>query len=418
MRNRWITAGLLAAGLLLTGTARGQGPGWDSTGNEPKPLWAPLGPYQRDGSGFYIGAEALLLSQKRPLGKQEIAYRGLVVTLGVPGGAGLPTIDPGRFMGSGLVALDTDSFGRTSWGMGHRLTVGYRMEDGTNLYVAWTHLFDVKYSGGTGVQGPLLYNPGFFPFNFDAESFVTAPVYNFSPDFVGRNPFPNPPFTGNPTVGIWNAASDMSILFTQRFDNWDIGAKLPVYETENARSYAIAGGRMSWLWERFQWRTVKPELVVDPNTLQFGFQTQADSAARYLNTLSQHMYGPYIGAGHEVMLYSGPGGAFGAGVELTGALLFNAVKERAKYIREDEATQVKRVWGQYSIVPNFNVNWNLTWQPAEGVTFRAGYNLFNYFNTYYMKEPVSFNMGALDPAYSKKFWRPIQGFNAGVAFVF
>lgn len=414
MRNRWITAGLLAAGLLLNGTARGQGPGWDLTGNEPKPLWAPLGPYQHDGSGFYAGVEFMLLSQKRPVGKQDIAYRGVIVTLGSPGANGAPLIEPGQFEGSREIALDTDSFGRTSWGIAQRITVGYRMEDGTNLYVSWLHMFDVKYSAGAGVIGPHLFNPG----NFDANTFITAPVYNFSPDFVGRNPFPNPPFTGNPTVGIWDAASDMTLLFTQRFDNWNVGAKLPVFETENARSYAMAGGQLSWLWERFQWRTSKPELIVDQTTQEFGFQTQADSAARYLNTLSQRMYGPYIGAGHEVMLYSGAGGAFGAGVELTGALLLNIVKERAKYIREDESTQAKRAWGQYSFVPNFNVNWNLTWQPTEGITFRAGYNLYNFFNTYYMKEPVSFNVGALDPAYAKKFWRPIQGFNAGVAFVF
>ena len=417
MRKRWIIAGLLAVLGLLTvpapPQAHAQPTGWDQSGNESVPVWAPIGSYQHDGSGPYLGIEFLLMRTPRTLGNQPIAYRGVLANFGSPGVGGAPQIEPGEFIGSRAVALDTEALGRTSWGPGYRITFGYRLENGWNFSLAWLHLFDVKSSGGAGPIGENFFNPG----NFSANTFLTAPVYNFSTDFIGRNPFPNPPFTGNPTAGIWNAASDMTILFTQRYDNWDATGKFPVFETEDARTYAIAGGRFSWIWERFQWRTSKPELALDPNGV-FGFQPNGDSAARYLNTLSQRMYGPMVGVGHEVMLYSGVAGAFGFGTEVTGAALINIVKERAKYIREDEATQAKRAWSQMTLVPNLNIAMNLNWQPFNGMHVRVGYNFHNYFNTYYMKEPVSFNVGAIDPAYEIRLWRMIQGVNAGVSFTF
>lgn len=417
MRSRFVIAGLLlAAGIIVGPSARqvsAQPSAWDMSGTEGMPFPAPVGAYQHDGSGVYFGIEGILWNMKPEVGSQTLAYRGVLITVPVPGIGGTPQIEEGSFLGSRQPALDTSSFGRRSWGAGDRLTLGYRMENGWNFSISWLHIFDVKYSGGTGIQGPWLFNPGVF----SANTFVTSPVYNFGPDWVGRNPFPNPPFTGNPTNGIWSAASDMTIVFSQRFDNWDIAGRFPVFETENARSYAIAGGRFSWIWERFQWRTSKPALVTAADG-QAQFQTFGDSAARYLNTLSQRMYGPMVGVGHEVMLYAGPGGAFGLGTELTGAALLNVIKERAKYIREDRGTQVKRTWNELTVVPNVDWSINLTWQPVDGISFRAGYNFFNYFNTKYMEEPVSFNLGALDPAYMTRLWRFMQGTNFGVSFVF
>jgi hypothetical protein len=404
MRNRWIMAALVAtAGLLASPAAErahAQATGWDMSGNEESPLWAPVGTYQHDGSGIYTGIELVYLSQQRTLGNQTIAWRGFAQNF------------LGGWVGSREVALSSEELGRTTWGAGYRATLGYRMENGWNFSISWLHLFDVKYTGGAGPIGPNIFNPG----ELGANMFISSPVYNFSQDFAGHNPFPNPPFTVNITAGIWNAATDMTLVFTQRFDNWDLAGRFPVFETENARSYAIAGGRFSWIWERFQWRTVKPEVVFDGTN--FVFDHSPESAARYLNTLSQRMYGPMVGVGHEVMLYSGQAGAFGIGTELTGALLLNIGKERAKYIREDESTQVKRAWWEQTLTPNINAQVNLTWQPFDGVQFRVGYNFLNYFNTKYMQEPVSFNAGALDPAYGTKFWRLIHGTNFGVAFTY
>jgi hypothetical protein len=425
MRNRFVIAGLLLAAGLSVGPiaeqARAQPTAWDVGGRETQPLWAPVGTYQHDGSGIYFGVEGMYMHSPRALGSQTIAVRGVFFNIGSPGlpttsppnGTGVPMIEQGSFLGDRTLALDTSSFGPTAWSAGDRVTLGYRLENGWNFSISWLHLFGVKYSGAAGMLGPDMLNPG----EFNANSFLFSPVYNFSMDFVGRNPFPNPPFTGNPTLGIWNGASDMTILFTQRFDNWDIAGKFPVFETENARSYAIAGGRFSWIWERFEWRTVKPTLDITSNG-EFGFLPTADSTARYINTLSQRMYGPMIGVGHEVMLYSGPGGSFGLGTELTAAALLNIEKERAKYIREDRGTQAKRTWDELGLVPNVDWTINMTWQPVDGVTFRAGYNIFTYFNTKYMEEPVSFNVGAIDPAYMKQFLRVMHGVNFGVAFVF
>jgi hypothetical protein len=411
MRNRLIFTGLMVAAGLLVGpaaqTARAQ---WDRSGNEETTLPLPIGAYQHDGSGIFTAAEFILLSTPRNLGNQPIAYRGLLFNTGLPGNGGTPTTAPGGFLGSREVALNTEDLGRTSWNAGYRLTVGYRTDSGTTFSLSWLHLFGAKYSGGAGPIGPNIFNPG----RFSENTFLTSPVYNFSQDFVGRNPFPNPPFFANPTTGIWNGATDMTIMFTQRYDNWDAAGRFPVYETENARSYAIAGGRFSWLWERFEWRTVKPELVNDG--VSFQFAPNPDSTARYVNTLSQRMYGPMVGFGHEVNLYSGRGGAFGFGFEGTAAALLNVTKERAKYKREDEATQAKRSWGEFNVVPNANLAVNLSWQPVNGMQFKLGYNMFNYFNTYYMQEPVSFNVGAIDPAYGNRFWRVMHGFNVGMGY--
>jgi hypothetical protein len=420
MRNRWIIMGLLAAGLLTgsASSARAQASGWDVSGNEEIPIWAPIGTYQHDGSGFYTGVEFMLMHTPRMVGNQLIAIRGFDLTTGTPqfpGGAspltpGIEGFAPGTFLGSGQEALRSGDLGRSTWMPGSRLTFGYRMENGWNFYVSWLHLLQAQYSGGAGQVGPSFLNPG----GSGQDLFLFAPVYNFSAEFVGRNPFPPIPFFVNPTDGIWNGATDMTIKYTQRFDNWDLAGRFPVFETENARTYAIAGGRFSWFWERFEWRTVKPELVT--NGIDFQFQETPDSAARYENTLSQRMYGPMVGTGHDVILYSGAAGAFGASFECTGSLLVDIAKKRAKYEREDQVTEAKRGQVDNCIVPNVNLEFNLTWQPFDGLVFRAGMNWYSYFNTYSMQDPVSFNVGAIDPPYTKAFYRYVGGCNFGMAY--
>jgi len=59
MRNRWIITGLLGAAGLLTAArpAAAQPTAWDVSGNDCPPVWAPIGTYQHDGSGWYTGLE-------------------------------------------------------------------------------------------------------------------------------------------------------------------------------------------------------------------------------------------------------------------------------------------------------------------------------------------------------------------------
>jgi hypothetical protein len=417
MRNRWMITGLLVAAGVLTGPAadpaRAQQWAWDVSGNDCTPVWAPIGTYQHDGSGWYVGVEFVMMHQPRAIGHQAVAIRGVVDSNGIITGV------PGTFLGTGEEALSTNQLGRTGWSPGSQLTFGYRLENGWNFSIRWMHLFDTKYSAGAGMQGPDFQNPGPLVEN----TFLFSPVFNFAPEYIGpvaRVTDATGVFLFGALNGIWNGATDMTILFTQRFDNWDAAGRFPIFETENARTYAIAGARFSWFWERFQWRT--NTLGLQDQGIDEGRPPQLISspewAARYVNTLSQRMYGPMVGTGHEVMLYSGVAGAFGANLECTGAFLVNIIKERAKYIREDELTQAKRSWNQNKITPNLNLNANVTWQPFEGITFRAGVNMMNYFNTLYMEHPIGFNFGAIDPAYEKKWLRCVYGCNFGVAFTF
>ncbi len=408
MRNRWIFTGLLTALGLFTGTNPARAEPWDLSGQTLPTTPLPTGPYQHDGSGIYTAFEFVLLKQDRSIGAQAVAQRGLVDSAGLLSGTA------GAALGSFETALSTEKLGRTSWSPGSRLTIGYRLENGWNFSASWLHLFDTKYSGGASTQGPNFQNPG----QNLQNTFLFAPVFNFSPEFTGpvaRTTDANGNIVFGALNGIWNGASDMTILFSQRFDNWDLLGRFPVYESENARSYAIAGARFSWFWERFQWRSVALGINVDQIVLGAAPSLVAspDWAARYVNTLSQRMYGPTIGTGHEVWL----GNGFSLGVECTGAVLLDIAKQRAKYIREDQATQAKRSWVDYHIVPNVNGQINLTWQPIDGVTLRVGYNAMSYFNTIYMKQPIGFNVGAIDPSYVTKPYRLLHGSNVGLGFV-
>lgn len=58
------------------------------------------------------------------------------------------------------------------------------------------------------------------------------------------------------------------------------------------------------------------------------------------------------------------------------------------------------------------------WYPIEGVQISAGYSFQTYWGTRYMKEPIAFNFGALDPAYNIKAFRYVSMFNFGVGFFF
>jgi hypothetical protein len=42
----------------------------------------------------------------------------------------------------------------------------------------------------------------------------------------------------------------------------------------------------------------------------------------------------------------------------------------------------------------------------------------SFFNTQYMRNPIGFNFGNIDPDYGTKVFRLIHGFNAGVGFFF
>ena len=126
------------------------------------------------------------------------------------------------------------------------------------------------------------------------------------------------------------------------------------------------------------------------------------------------MYGPFVGCGHEIFVAN----QFSVSLDLTGAILLDVAKQRAKYELGDETVQSK--WGreEFRLVPNANAAVNLWWYPIEGVQIRVGYQAMTFFNTLYMREPVGFNFGNIDPSYETKYFRLLHGFNVGIGFFF
>src|SRR5205085_280762 len=95
-------------------------------------------------------------------------------------------------------------------------------------------------------------------------------------------------------------------------------------QTDYSRVYGLAGGRFAWLFERFQWHTGSFNI--------FG-EAGPNDQAFYTNTLSQRMYGPFVGCGHEIFVAN----QFSLSLDLTAGLLLNIEKERAKYKLGDTA---------------------------------------------------------------------------------
>jgi hypothetical protein len=358
-----------------------------------------------DSHGFYTALDFIFLTQTWTLGRQTVAYRGFVDALGQITGV------PGTYVGSGVEALSTGDFPRRSWMPGFNLTVGYKLDDGTSIYLSYLNLLDYDYHAGATMAAP------FFRSRPDlADTFLVAGVFNFPPQFAGPlidgtpdflidDPrFPDPLRGGN-FYGIWNGAEVMDIQFNHRFTQWELGARVPLFQTEYSRIYGMAGGRFNWIFERFQWRTVDYDI--------FGQATPRD-VARYNNTLSQRMYGPFFGCGHEVYL----GKRFSLSLDVTGAVLMNVIKERAKYKLESNEIQNKLSRDEFGIVPSATAHLNLWWYPIEGVQMRAGYNAWTFFNTMRMEQPIGFNYSSIDPAYKTQVFRLLHGFNAGVGLFF
>jgi hypothetical protein len=180
---------------------------------------------------------------------------------------------------------------------------------------------------------------------------------------------------------------------------------VPLFQTEYSRIYGLAGGRFDWFWERFQWRTVSYDI---------NGQATARDAARYKNTLSQRMYGPFFGCGHEVYM----GKRFSLSLDVTGAVLMNYIKERAKYKLESNEIQNKLSRDEFGLVPSATAHLNMWWYPIEGVQMRVGYNAYTFFNTMRMEEPIGFNYSSIDPAYERQYFRIVHGVNVGVGLFF
>lgn len=398
MRHRYFGGALLAAAAMLAGpsVSQAQFTAGEDGGFQPplntSPVW-PIPTGQAGDAGFYTGIEFVMLTQTRAIGHQTIARRGFYDSDGQITGI------PGTFIGSGNEALNTADFSPRTFQPGFNIEIGWRADDGTRIFANYTQVYDAHYSQGAGpIQATLTGLPN------QADQFISSPVYNFNVAFAGPTSKVNG-VPGGSVYGIWNGSTQQDIKFTQRYQELNFGVRVPMFQTDYSRVYGMAGGRFAWFFERFYWRAVSYDLS--------GVATPQD-AANYTNTLSQRMYGPFIGCGHEVFIAN----QFSASLDVTGAILMDVAKQRAKYILGDETVQSK--WGreEFRLVPNANAAFNLWWYPIEGVQIRIGYQAMTYFNTLYMIDPVGFNYGNIDPGYHTKYFRLVHGFNVGIGFFF
>lgn len=426
MRTRigWLMGLSAAMVALMPGPGRAQ---IDYT--QPDHPFSPLPLYhdRPETGGFYTALEFLLMRQHVSLRNQVIAVRGYF------NGAGAPfPPNEGVFVGSGRTALETAELGQSTYSPGFNVTLGWKFGNDVAVEVSWWHLFSAQYtSSAAGV-------PPFFT-TVNGDETISAAVFNFPPEYGG--PFiDTPDFTPGAGIGtgygIWNGADEMTLSFVQRFDQWDITGRVPIFSDDCQRWYGLVGGRFAWIWESFAWRTADlgytvpgaftfpsraPVDIVAPNLVTINgvvFPIIPDNGpfntAKYTNIVSNRMYGPFIGTGYEWYL----GRGFAISAEGRVAVLVDVARELVKYELGDFSTQAKRGRTEYTVVPQLQGQVNLWWYPIEGVQVRVGYDLMAFFNTIYSPYPVAWDFGVLDPPWEHKAVRLFDGFNVGVALIF
>ncbi len=412
MRNRLYGGmAVLVAAFAVAAPAHAQGDGLtDASGIPGGTEWegfplanrTPLGSPAKQ--GFYATADLLFFAKTNTLGKQIVAYRGLVDSTGALTGV------PGTYIGSGAVGLSTDMFGRRSYTPGWKLAIGFKTEDNIQVQLSYLAVHKQDYNASA-----TLVPRGFVGRRDLVDTFLTSPVYNFPQAYAGPDqkttldgltvpPNPSPLPTGL-FYGIWNGASVMTIRYQEDYTQWDVGARVPLFDTPYSKIYGLGGVRMEWFMERFRWRAQSFDINgnAGPNT-----------AANYTNELSQRMYGPYVGCGHEIYA----GSRFSMSTDLNAAILLDVIKERAHYELEDRSIGNKRSVNDIGLVPSVGGNANLWWYPIEGLQVRVGYNAQTFFGTKNLTEPVGFNYGGIDPKYGFQAFRIVHGVNVGVGFFF
>jgi hypothetical protein len=191
----------------------------------------------------------------------------------------------------------------------------------------------------------------------------------------------------------------------QRFDQYDITVRVPVFQSQYCRCYGLIGPRHVAMWERFLWRTVAED---------FTGNAGSDDVALYTNIVSNRLYGVDAGLGTEWYIAKG----FSLSVDGRAAAMMDIAHLEARYERGDFAIENKRSRREYSFAPELDGNVNLWWYPIAGVELRVGYEIMSFFNTFSSPRPVTFSYGGMDPTYSRTTYRFFDGFNAGIGFIF
>jgi hypothetical protein len=394
---------LVALGLLTAPTlAHAQANNYYEVPPPDPDLPIPLGWQRYNQGGFYFAGEFLFFAQHNPMSSEIVGVRGFRDMDGRITGV------PGTFVGNAAMALNTDQVaGPTTYEPGFSVNLGWRLEDGQTLGLAWWHIPTARYSA-TASLIPTDFNVGAATQN----TFLFAPVANFPIAYAGPDTrlrdLNGAPAVGT-TFGIWNGASLMTEQFTQRFDKVDIGARIPIYETDCWRSYALFGGRMAWLWERYWWQTVATDIS--------GVSTPIWTA-NYTNIISQRLYGVHCGLGNEWYLGSNHFGGLSVLLDLDVAGLVDIAKLRARYELGDSSTAATHNRMAYTIVPEAEASLALMWYPTQAIQVRLGWDFLAFFNTYASPVPIDFNFGSIDPRYETGIFRLFNGFRFGVSFAF
>jgi hypothetical protein len=392
---KWI---LLIAGLLAAPSALFAQEG--NTYEMPlTPFTGPLSNPRPESGGFYTGIEFVYYKTNRQLAAQPIAIRGFEDLDGSITGV------PGSFAGNGNPALNTNEVaGSGVYQPGYNLFIGYRFQGGIAVEISWKHFQAANYEASASILPPNTFNAG----PFLANTFLFAPVSNFSNDWAGNDVNVLGGHVGS-TFGIWNAASYMQINLTQSIDVYQINVRVPIWDTDNYRAYGLIGPRIAVLQDKFAWLTIDSD--VNGNSTP-------DTQATYTNTVTNSMYGVHFGFGHEWFLGSTPAGAFAFTLEFEGALYADFVKGSFDWDRGDGLVSKGRVVNQSAFVPGVEARIGLDWYPWEAIKIHLGYEAMTFFNTMASRNPIDFNMGSLNPELNNVFFRWIYGMSFGITFSF
>jgi hypothetical protein len=428
----WLTWLLAAATTLLSVTAA---PGQEVP--QPDCVWPfPLYHDRPEKGGLYVDGSYVMYRQSNALQHQPIAFRGFFDV------DGSITGHVGKIVGSGAPALFADdASGPGTYQPGFRVGIGWRFEEGSwieSVELSWMNLFKADYFHVISGTSPVHFTAD----NQLANTYLSAPVFNFPPEFSGPQiDGPALSFPGRASInagfGVWNAADVMSIDFIQRYEQIDLMGRVPIFETDCDRCYGLVGVRFAWIWERFKWRTVDQGFTttanIDPqinvgtftgliapalNIVNTSVVPDQDprNVGIYTNIVSNRMYGPTIGIGNEWYL----GHGFAVSLEAVGMLALDVVKERASYepgLDSEGQPKTKRAITQWTAVPEAQGSITLWWYPIEGVQVQLGYDVMAFFNTIAAPNPVSFDFGGLDPAWEHKS-RLFDGLRVGLGLIF
>jgi hypothetical protein len=425
-------AGLLAALAALAPGRAGAQPlglgGGIGSGDIPAPDYAPpananlpLPLYSTNPEqGPYFAGGFALYQTSNPIKDQIVGVRGFIVTTPVAPALNGTFINfnvaQGTFLGNRTAALDTHQVsGPSTYQPGFTVEGGWKFLDGSTLTVSWMWLAEAQYRA----TATLINRPDQVFGAFQENSFLTAFVFNFPPQYSGPAAKVTVTPVGQTTgaiattgvYGIWNGASVMTESFVQRIEELKALYRVPFYETECYRVSGLVGPRFFWFWERYRWTTTDVGLDAAGNAVP----DQPDFSATYNNIVSNRLYGVDVGFSQEY--YIGKG--FACMFDTRAALFLDVVREKVNYQlgSKELAPQNKRARTQYYIVPEVQATPRIMWYPWEGIQMALSCDGMAFFNTISSPRPVSFNYSGLDPNWERTF-RWLDGFQATIAFVF